>query len=72
MFAIPNEGEPSEQSRAIEDELTAQEYGKELERQIELMERAPRPLFESVGHLRERLERENELYRRHFAWQMEN
>ncbi|KAK6744393.1 hypothetical protein RB195_011226 [Necator americanus] len=57
----------------INTELKATlEYGKELQRQIDTIEKAPRPPFESIVHLRERLERENELYRRQFAWQMEN
>ncbi|VDK49539.1 unnamed protein product [Cylicostephanus goldi] len=48
------------------------DYGRELERQIDKIQQEPRPPFETVKHLQERLERENELYRKQFAWQMEN
>ncbi|VDL64602.1 unnamed protein product [Nippostrongylus brasiliensis] len=59
-----------------EDELleqkAAQQYGRELQLQIEQLEKTPRPPFESIRHLRERLEAENDLYRKQFVWQMEN
>nr|CDJ84695.1 unnamed protein product [Haemonchus contortus] len=59
-------------SSTIREQKAAQQYGRELQQQIEQMERAPRPPFETISHLRQRIERENELYRRQFVWQMEN
>ncbi|VDM85118.1 unnamed protein product [Strongylus vulgaris] len=62
----------TENTRNPGEELSTLEYGKELERQINVMQQAPRPPFETIKHLQERLERENELYRKQFIWQMEN
>ncbi|VDO69201.1 unnamed protein product [Haemonchus placei] len=59
-------------SSTIRKQKAAQQYGRELQQQIEQMESAPRPPFETISHLRQRIERENELYRRQFVWQMEN
>lgn len=65
-----------EEEKPLEDDLleqkAAQQYGMELQLQIEQLERTPRPPFESIRHLRERIEVENDLYRRQFVWQMEN
>ncbi|KAK5977155.1 hypothetical protein GCK32_007990 [Trichostrongylus colubriformis] len=64
--------EESVDSNVIREQKASQQYGKELQLQIEQMERAPRPPFETINHLRQRIERTNELYRRQFVWQMEN
>ncbi|KJH45818.1 hypothetical protein DICVIV_08142 [Dictyocaulus viviparus] len=60
----------------VDDGVTAeqkasQRYGMELQRQIEELEKIPRPSGD-MEHLWERIQLENELYRRQFAWQMEN
>ncbi|PIO61694.1 hypothetical protein TELCIR_16774 [Teladorsagia circumcincta] len=64
--------EESVDSCVIQEQKAALQYGRELQLQIEQLEQAPRPPFESIVHLRQRIERENELYRRQFVWQMEN
>uniref|UniRef100_A0A0K0CXH5 Uncharacterized protein n=1 Tax=Angiostrongylus cantonensis TaxID=6313 RepID=A0A0K0CXH5_ANGCA len=68
------EGTPKEYAddNVSPEQKASQRYGMELQRQIEELERIPRPSCNDIRHLWERIEQENELYRRQFAWQMEN